>query len=374
MMHDAWSVALRDRLPWPRRLSDRGEVLDALMQWLARAQDVTGCGGVSAYYDLRHGRWAEAYPETTGYIIPTFFDYAAYSGREEYRERALKMADWETQIQLPEGAIQAGTLGAPLVVPTIFNTGQVIFGWARAYRETQHPSYANSMRRAADWLVSVQDEDGAWRKHPSPFARPGINAYNTRTAFALIAAAQALGAERYAEAAGRNVAWALSTALPNGWLPDNCLEEPDKPLTHTIAYSIRGILEVSAAMKNTEGLAAAVRMARGVAAAQRSDGSIPGRLDRQWQPQVRWSCMTGNAQMALVWMRLAEVTAEKIFRENATKAIGFCVRQIDLDSPNDGVRGGMKGSYPFDGPYMRHRYPNWATKFLADALLLVQTF
>lgn len=355
-------------------MPDRGDVLEALMQWLVRAQDASGCNGVSAYYDLRQGRWAAAYPETTGYIIPTFFDFAVYSGKEEYRARALRMADWETDIQLPEGGIQAGTLGVQQIVPTVFNTGQVLFGWARAYRETQAQHYAESLRLAADWLLSCQDADGGWRKFPSPFARPGVNAYNTRTAFGLIAAAQALGVENYAEAAGRNVNWALSTALPNGWLPDNCLEDPDNPLTHTIAYSIRGILEVSAAMGSAEGLDAALRMACSVAAAQRLDGALPGRLDREWQPAVRWSCMTGNAQMAIVWIRLAKLSGNETLRVNATKAIEFCARQINLTSPNGGIRGGMKGTHPFDGPYMRHRYPNWATKFLADALLLLLTF
>lgn len=372
-MSHAWSVAFRDRLPWLRRVADQGVVLDALMQWLARAQDASDCGGVSAYYDLGKGRWAAAYPETTGYIIPTLFDYADYAGKDEFRARARRMADWETSIQLPEGAVQSGTLDAPRRVPTIFNTGQVLFGWARAYRETQCPHYAESMRRAADWLVSCQDEDGAWRIFPSPFARPGINAYNTRTAFGLIAVAQALGIDRYVEAAVRNIDWALSNALPNGWLPDNCLDEPDKPLTHTIAYSIRGILEVSAASGNAVGLATAVRMAYGVAAAQRLDGALPGRLDREWQPTVRWSCITGNAQMAIIWMRLAELAGEYELLKNAYKAIEFCVQQVDLTSSISGVRGGMKGTHPIDGPYMRYRYPSWAAKFLADALLLLLT-
>jgi len=38
------------------------------------------------------------------------------------------------------------------------------------------------------------------------------------------------------------------------------------------------------------------------------------------------------------------------------------------DSP--GLRGGVKGSCPFDGDYGRYEVLNWATKFFVDALLL----
>jgi hypothetical protein len=34
------------------------------------------------------------------------------------------------------------------------------------------------------------------------------------------------------------------------------------------------------------------------------------------------------------------------------------------------VRGGLKGSHPIWGRYMFGTYPNWAAKFLMDALLM----
>jgi hypothetical protein len=52
--------------------------LGEAMSWLCRAQDAGGDGGVSRSYALRHMRahgrrgWLASYPETTGYIIPTF--------------------------------------------------------------------------------------------------------------------------------------------------------------------------------------------------------------------------------------------------------------------------------------------------------------
>lgn len=369
-MTNAKLLAWRDRLFPPAAAPEPRVALDAIADWLGRAQDASGCGGVSAYYDLSKRRWAAAYPETTGYIIPTLFNYAAVTGRVEFHERALRMADWEADIQLPDGGVRAGTLDASTVAPTIFNTGQVLFGWARALEETGDARYRAALVRAADWLVDAQDEDGAWRKFASPFSSHTLNTYNTRTAYGLAVAACVLGEERYLDAARRNVAWALAQAQPNGWLPDNCLEDNERPLTHTIAYAIRGILEVSAAAGDADGVDSAAHMAKAVAAVQRPDGAVPGRLDREWRPSVRWSCVTGNAQMAIIWLRLAGLAGDPVWRAYAEAAIRFNLAIVDVRHRDPGVRGGIKGSHPLDGGYMRYRYPNWAAKFFADALML----
>lgn len=343
--------------------------LAAAAEWLALAQDVTGSGGVSANYDARKREWAGAYPETTGYIIPTLLRYAQLSGRDEFRERALRMAAWESDIQLEGGGVQAGTVGAEPLVPTIFNTGQVLFGWLAAWQQTQEPRYRQSLVRAADWLLAAQDEDGAWRRFDSPFATHQINTYNTRVAFALAQAGQALQEPGYVDAAVRNVHWALTQMQGNGWLANNDLEDNDRPLTHTIAYATRGILEVGAIAGNEAFVEAAMRIAHAVAQTQRRDGALPGRLDQAWKPAARWTCVTGNAQMAIVWQRLATIATDSTWLVAADQAVRFVASVQDLSSGNPAIRGGIPGSAPLKGGYMRHRYPNWAAKFFMDALM-----
>lgn len=349
---------------------DPQRALAGAAQWLARAQDATGSGGVSAYYDTVKRAWAGAYPETTGYIIPTLLRYAAVTGVTEWRERALRMAAWEADIQLADGGVRAGTMDAPQVAPTIFNTGQVLLGWLAAWRESGEARYRDAAVRAADWLLAAQDPDGAWRRFASPFATHAINTYNTRVAYALAQAGRDLAADHYAAAASRNVAWALTQMHPNGWLDNNDLEDNAKPLTHTIAYATRGILEVGMLTGNADFVETASRTARAVAQTQRADGAMPGRLDAQWRPASRWSCITGNAQLAIIWLKLAHATGEASWRLPAERANRFNLSVQDLASDDAGIRGGIPGSHPARGGYMRHRYPNWAAKFFMDALLL----
>jgi len=344
--------------------------LRAAAEWLSRAQDVTGCGGVSAHYDATKRKWVGAYPETTGYIIPTFFRYAEFCGETAYRERAVRMAEWESDIQLPDGGVRAGTMDAAQIVPTIFNTGQVLFGWTAAWQRTGNERFRESLIRAADWLSAAQDEDGAWRRFASPFARHALNTYNTRVAFGLAEAGQALGELRYVQAATRNVEWALTQMHPNGWLENNDLQENACPLTHTIAYATRGILEVGLIAAKSAFVDTAVRIARAVAQTQREDGALPGRLDAEWNAATRWTCVTGNAQMAIVWQRLARETGDRTFLPAAERANRFNLSVQDLSARDLGVRGGIPGSHPRGGGYMTDRYPNWAAKFFMDALML----
>ncbi len=371
MLHH-WQL-IRDRLGWslgPERPIEQH--LDAAVAWLLRAQAATPDDGVAHSYDLRRRMWHASYPETTGYVIPTLIDYAEVFDTPACRTAALRMADWEIAVQLPDGGVRAGTMAAEVVVPTIFNTGQVLFGFARAYTATREPRYAQALRRAADWLVAAQDEDGAWRRFPSPFA-PGkaqVKAYNTRSAFGLVRAAQALNEPRWLAAAEANADWTLATALPNAFLPNNCLDDDPNPLTHTLAYAMRGLMEIGVASRRTRYVDHAVRMADAIAGQQRQDGAFPGRYAPDWRPAARWTCLTGNSQLALNFLRLGRITGENRFAPHAIRANRFNQRAQDLRQHDPHRAGGLKGSHPIDGEYITWRYPNWAAKFFIDALLL----
>lgn len=345
--------------------------LKAAIAWILRAQAATPDDGVAHSWDERLRRWNASYPETTGYIIPTLIDYDELFGDPTARAAALRMTDWEISEQFEDGGVRAGTMAAEVVVPTIFNTGQVLFGLARAYLATREPRYSEALRKAANWLLLAQDADGCWRRFPSPFA-PGFpeKAYNTRTAFGLVRAYEALGDRRWLDAARSNAEWAVSVALPNAFLPHNCLTDHPSPLTHTLAYSMRGLLEIGVATGEQRFVDHAVRMADAIGAAQRSDGAVPGRFNADWSSAARWTCLTGNSQLSINWWRLARITGEKRFESRAKAANRFNMRAQNLLDTNSCRAGGIKGSLPIDEDYMTWRYPNWAAKFFCDALML----
>ena len=77
------------------------------MEWLCRAQDVVPGGGVSMGWFLKEG-WRPPYPETTGYIIPTFLEYAALTDNAVFTERAVRMGTWELSVAFGRNSRPSG--------------------------------------------------------------------------------------------------------------------------------------------------------------------------------------------------------------------------------------------------------------------------
>ena len=279
------------------------------------------------------------------------------------------MLDWLVSIQLPEGAFQGGTADAAPIVPTIFDTGQILQGLAAGAREFGDPRYHEAMHKAADWLVKVQAPDGSWPQEVLPFALSGAKAYDTHVAWGMLEAARVRPEQRWVDAARAHVRWALGRQRENGWFDQCCLTDPSQPLTHTLGYVLRGVVEAYRFTKDPALLAAARRTADGLLTALGKDGRLAGRLDAAWRPAVPWSCLTGSVQIGLCWLMLYEHTRAPAYRESALAANAFVRRTVSTEGPPE-VRGGVKGSFPVDGDYGKYQYLNWACKFLVDANLL----
>ena len=357
----------KDHLGLPHGDPGPNAVIDAATDWLCRAQDNTASGddGVARDYSLMNG-WATSYPETTGYIVPTLLDVATLRGREDLESRARRMLDWFRSIQLDGGGFQGGRIDARPVVPVTFNTGQILIGLAAGARV--FGDYQEVMLGAARFLRDSLDTDGCWRSHPTPFAEPGEKAYETHVTWGLFEADRLASAEGFGEAGMRQVRWAIGKQHDNGWVSDCCLNKPDTPLTHTLGYFLKGLVEAHKWSGEESVLAAARRTADGLIGAQRADGSLPGRLGSDWSPAAEWSCLTGNVQVADSWFYLGHELGEKGYIKSAEAANAFVRRTIVLKG-DDGVRGGVKGSFPVDGEYGEFEYLNWAAKFTIDSCI-----
>ena len=374
-----WEVfveSVRDFMDLRQNHMDSNEKhLRHLAGWLCRAQDATADNGVARSYSIayrpffKRKGWFESYPETTGYIIPTFFDYFHITGEEDYRNRALRMADWECDIQMSNGAVMGGTVDFP-PSPAVFNTGQVIFGWCRAYLESQQERYLAAAIRAGDYLVEAQDPSGQWIVGTSQFAAEESTVYNTRVSWALALLDSIVEDGKYRQTANRNIEWALSKQNEQGWFSDNCLDDPTQPLVHTIAYSIQGILETGLVLGDERYINKATKAAVAMIDLLRSNGSLAGRYDEHWRPTVKWSCLTGNAQMSIIWSRLHQTGIHKGLDSAAASLNKFSRSVQNLRTRSSGRKGGVKGTYPVYGGYGTFEYLNWAAKFLMDALLL----
>jgi hypothetical protein len=355
---------VKDYFIKPGHVADEKAHLEAAVQWLKRAHDVTPDGGVSWGYSLKGG-WRASYRETSGYIATTFFDLYNYA-QDDSRDRAISIARWLTEIQNPDGSIPNPRYNSAGIV---FDTGQVLFGYVRAYQETGDPIFLEAGNRAADWLVNVAaDDEGRWTKH----THNGIpHVYNSRVAWALLQLHRLSPTPDRERVARANLDWAVSKQQRNGFFDECAFTVGAAPFTHTIAYAIRGLLESGLILNDQQYLDAATRGAIAMTSHIRSDGFIPGQIDINGKPQGRYCCLTGNCQMAIIWLKLFELTKERWYYESAASSLRYVMACQDIRTPDLNIRGGIKGSHPIWGNYTRLSYPNWATKFFIDALLLL---
>jgi hypothetical protein len=349
--------------------------LDAAIDWLCAAQDHAGAGVARGFsLSIRSGYqpgWQHAYPETTGYIIPTFFDCARVMGREDLAERARRMADWELTVQLEGGGFPGGTIDRGRV-PVVFNTGMVLLGLTRAFAETGCPQYRDGIARAATFLVNAQSRDGAWRRFANVNGQTHVHAYDCLVNWGLVHAAQLLGEHRWVDAARRNLEFTLTLQAPNGWFAHNALRPVRNatPLTHTIAYATAGLLEAGLLLREQRFVDAAIRPATALLERLEPEGFLAGEFDTDWHPVGRWSCLTGTAQMAIIWWRLFELEGNTRFANAARLAIDYVRCRHEVHHGTRATRGGIAGAFPIDAPYGRLQFVNWAAKFFVDALLL----
>ena len=353
---------------------DSGPHLREAIEWLIRAQDATPDDGFARGYSImfspyfRSRGWQPSYPETTGYIIPTLLEAALHFRRPDLVDRALRAARWESGVQLETGAVQGGVIGEGSS-PAVFNTGQVMFGWLAAFEHTGHTLFAESARRAGRYLVSVLEPDGYWRKGNSRFALADATLYNARVAWALAEAGARLGEPEFTSAAGKNLHAVVDLQHENGWFPNCCLTDARRPLLHTIAYTVRGLVEGGRVLEDQRLLSAGARTADRLLGLVREDGWMAGRFHADWSAAVAWSCLTGEAQMANNWLRLYTITGDAKWLAPVPRVLRFLKSTQNRTSRDPGLRGGIKGSAPMSGEYGRYETLNWATKYFVDALI-----
>ena len=358
LRHRLMHSAVNPQTPQP------AEALDRALQWLKASQDATPDGGCSTLYPATG--WVSSYPETTGYIVETWIHSLSLKPDPEMEGRIYRALDWLVEIQRPSGGWQSGYIHQerPEVV---FNTGQIIRGMWAGWRHFQEERWRAAAIRACDWLVSIQHPIGYWDQHVYLNA---VRVYDTYVAAPLMKVGQDVGNEAYVAAALRHAAWVKDhKMLSNGWLEDadNTLAHNDRPILHTLAYTYDGLVDM--ALMAPEQLLVEELLAGPTLLAQRwlRDRKLHGRYDRTWKGYDAM-LLTGCAQMAIVWFKLNKAGVPGPWKEAAETMVQDLCSLQEWQIPE--ALGALPGSNPIWGRYEPFGYPNWATKYLADALML----
>ena len=339
-----------------------------VLKWLQKSIDCNNGNGSSAFFSrYRHPLrgWSPAYPETTGYLIPTLFDYSEYLKEDKWRDYALKCADWLLCVQRPSGGFPSNYEDNPNL--SVFNTAQILLGLLRTYEETGLPVYADACTRAYNWLL-LGLENGIWSDHN--YISDYVPAYYTRVTWPMLLVCQKLnlpGEDRLKEVN----AFFIEKINPNFSIKDWGFFAEEPAFTHTIAYTIRGYLEFAGLSDDTKLLETAKICMSNLLSAKSENGKTAGTYDENWQGDFSFTCVTGLFQLAIICFRLYETTGEVKWKKEGINFMKEGSKAIpNIDPLTD--KYAISGSLPLTGKYMRLKYPNWAGKFYLDAVLILE--
>ena len=330
-----------------------------------------GNGGSCAHFSVASG-WSRPYPETTGYLIPTLLELDPQLPELGLRERALGLGDWLLSIRNADGAWDAG-LHPPRgrARSSVFNSCQVLDGLVALHRATGESRWLDAAHRGATWATGLQGADGLWSHRD--YDSSGTPSYYTQALWPLLEVWKETGDETLRTKAEAALLKILQRRREQGSFAAWGFGGRDRAFTHTIAYTLRGILECSRLLDAWDdvGVQAVPALERLLRKAELSGGRLPGELDGDWNATRRFVCLTGNVQTAtnlLLWEQ-----REKDLRivNAAAKLIDVVCAAQSLRKPLVGHRGAVAGSQPAWGRYMALRHPNWAAKFHCDALMQI---
>src|SRR5262249_53086560 len=200
---------------------------------------------------------------------------------------------------------------------------EIADGWRAWFRAAGERRVRDAIARATRWSCGVQDADGAWRQH---FYQHIACAYSAHAACWLAEIGAELDMPELLACAERNLRWVLQLRDPQtGWI-DRCgFSSADhaarRAHTHTIAYTLAGLLGMSQRLHLGEGVEAVETAAERLLERLERSRSLPGLLDWNWRRLADHVCLTGNAQVALIWLGLASRTHDVRLVNAAFKAI-----------------------------------------------------
>ena len=356
-------AVLARRTPKSGSKTDDRARLDAAVTFLVRSIQQGNGRSSSKAYQVGKG-WLPPYRETTGYIIPTLLKISE-RGRPCLAEMAERMGDWLAEVQEPNGGFIERDLQQD-VIPIVFNTGQILHGYNALIAQRGREDLVGSARRAGDFIVASADDSGSFVKNE----HFGIaHAYNVRSAWALLALGRILDEETYEDAALANADWTVAQQTAEGFFRNNIFQ-PGRPAnTHGIAYVLQGLVEIHNISGKTVYLDSVRLAADRIISLYDANQRLVSEIGEDWEFLSNHLCLTGYAQLAIVFFRLYELVKDDRYLRVGLSLLDDVAATQDVSTPDVAHFGAIKGSYPIYGRYAPLQYPNWATKFFIDALL-----
>jgi malonyl-CoA O-methyltransferase len=296
--------------------SQRASGGDRAIRWLKYHTAKTG--GI-----LIHSGTDKAYPEVTGYIVPTLSDYGM-------RDFASELAEWLLTVQRTDG----GFLGAGSDRVFLFDTAQALRGLL-SLSEASESLYIGA-QKAAQHLCKEMISQGAggfvrqYDNYGEGAIPESIMLYALPP---LLTAAKKFGMDDCVTAMGKCIDFYTCN--------ERFLDR--RTLLHFLCYEIDAMIDLGRQEKVT-------CLLKELAEEQKADGSVSAFKG------VDWVCVPGLAQLAICW-----------YKAGMNAPADLAMEWLDARQEES---GGFLGSIGLGAEYFPRNEISWAVKFYLDAYRL----
>ncbi len=385
------------------------------LAWLqAMLPAADGSGGVYERYRINIGRvnpWIR--PDCCVEVGRLFYAFGDQYHQPDHRQRGLRLAEFACSLQRTEPGWRNGSfpfylfrpqepdepdIGDAFGIPNLperawpNDNGKITGHLLWFYEQTGNPAFLGAARRALDYLLRIQAEDGTFSLAEEG-EEPGFKGadFTAWPTMALIRGALLLQAEDYRQGALRGLTWLRDHQAPSGRMKtsyETCGGEAWRPPSSETAIALKAfawgarLFEQEWVRSSLEGLAAELLKWQHESGGIRNCDADARTASLQNDPDVTDLVYTdGYALLAL--LEAYAVTGHQPYLEAATRLADF-LAAIQCWGESPAWDGGWRGSYhlekrawygsadqenPLDEGGMNTVYTGWSAAPIACGML-----
>ena len=291
-------------------------------------------------------------------MIPTLLECQSYDKR--LKDIALAQLSYFESIQNEDGSFYQSSSNR---TPIIFDTAQIVLGLlVLAPNIVPYKNIKPIAKQAVIWLHEQLDDEGLFKNYNY------VDNYNP-SYYARVAMAMTQGEGVYFSKITKktkNLIFRIADMRNDQLMFDDCGFHPKQDAyTHTIAYTLRGLWECALDINNRKLTKKVTASLDRLSEIILEHGKVAGQYDKNWNGDYSFICSTGNAQLALLYLKVYERIGNKKYLSVVPLLLKPLISTQKAFSLN---KGAIPSSIPIWGPYQKWSYTNWTQKFYADAL------
>ncbi len=323
------------------------------LNWIEKSFKINNNQGSSAYRSI-FSNWAPAYPETTGYLIPSLINASEILQEDKWFALAKKQIQYFKSIQLSNGAFPVNK-NQP--TPLAFDTSQILLGLLLYYKKTGDSDCIAMIQSCYSWIISTISDKGIIERYN--LHNKFNPSYYTRIAWSILFYEKEFGLDHTNKSL--NFYNHLKSFFNEGDFISSAGFYPDQSAySHTVSYALRGLFESANILEDDSSFQIIKEELLKLKNQIEERQGFPGKFDKTRTGDFSFICSTGHLQLATLYLLIARLQSSQDYNSVIEILLGSILNKQRKYLFN---KGAIPSSIPIYGEYQRLKYTNWTQNF-----------